>query len=260
MKSKITLLTLILTVVPSFAGSPVSPAASGIQTTEQSSAWWLTINPYGWVTATDGDMGVAGLVAPVDISMKDTLDELELAFMLAIEGGFDRWAFGFDGIYAASSSSAGLPAAAAPYTRASVDFDQFFGRVHVGYQVIAYEHATLTAFVGARFSYLSADIDITGPAPALTGDGSKSWVDPVIGLHGVWEIDDRWFLHGGGDIGGFGVSSDLIWQANVALGYRFTDSVSALAGYRGLGVDYSNGGFLVDTVAHGPVIGLSFRF
>jgi hypothetical protein len=79
-------------------------------------------------------------------------------------------------------------------------------------------------------------------------------------LHGVWEVNDRWFLHGGGDIGGFGVSSDLIWQVNAAIGYRFTQSISALVGYRGLGVDYNDGGFLVDTVAHGPVIGLSFRF
>jgi hypothetical protein len=91
-------------------------------------------------------------------------------------------------------------------------------------------------------------------------DGSKSWIDPVIGMHGFWEINDRWFIHAGGDIGGFGVNSDLIWQANAEFGYRFSENVSALVGYRGLGVDYSDGGFLVDTVAHGPVIGMTFRF
>jgi hypothetical protein len=56
------------------------------------------------------------------------------------------------------------------------------------------------------------------------------------------------------------VNSDLIWQANLALGYRMSDRLSLLGGYRGLGVDYTDGGFLVDTVAHGPVIGLSYRF
>ena len=259
MKTKLPLI-LALAASSSFAGTPVSQTTD-IQITAPSSAWWLTIAPYGWVTTTDGDMGVAGLVAPVDISFKDTLDDLELAFMLAIEGGFDRWAFGFDGIFAASSASAGLPAGAAPYTKATVDFDQFFGRVHVGYQVLVEDNTTVTAFVGARYTHLSTDLQFSGPGIAdLDVDGSKSWVDPVIGLHGFLEINDQWFVHGGGDIGGFGVSSDLIWQANVALGYRFTDSISALAGYRGLGVDYSDGGFLVDTVAHGPAIGLSFRF
>jgi hypothetical protein len=71
---------------------------------------------------------------------------------------------------------------------------------------------------------------------------------------------DRWFLQGGGDIGGFEVNSDLIWQANLAIGYRFTESLSGLVGYRGLGVDYSDGNSLVDTVAHGPAIGMTFRF
>ena len=135
MKTRISLI-LALASSCSFAGTPVNEA-TGIQASDQSPSWWLTIAPYGWVTATDGDMGVAGLVAPVDISFKDTLDDFELAFMLAIEGGFDRWAFGFDGIFAASSGSAGLPAGTAPYTEATVDFDQFFGRVHAGYQVIA---------------------------------------------------------------------------------------------------------------------------
>ncbi len=238
---------------------PVEPQP-GPKLAQSSSAWWFKITPYAWVTATDGDMGVAGLSAPVDISFKDTLDDLDLAFMLAFEGGFDRWAFGFDGIYAASSSGAALPAAAAPYTKANLDIDQFFGRVHAGYQLIADDDAMLTAFVGARFSHVSADLAITGGAPTLDADGSKSWVDPVIGLHGLWNINDRWFIQGGGDIGGFGVSSDLIWQANAAFGYRINPDLSLLAGYRGFGVDYSNDGFLIDTVAHGPAIGLSFRF
>jgi len=252
-------LLLALASSPVIAGTP-SRESVEIQTQPSPAAWWLNITPYGWITATEGDMGLAGRVAPVDISFQDTLDNLDFAFMLAVEGGIDRWAFGFDGIYGAFSSSAALPAAAAPYTNATVDFDQFFSRVHVGYQVYVEDHAKLTAFVGARYSYLSTEISITGGAPALNVDGSKNWVDPVIGMHGSWNLNDRWLVQGGGDIGGFGVNSDLIWQANLAIGYRFTASLIGLVGYRGLGVDYSDGGFLVDTVAHGPVIGMSFRF
>lgn len=259
MKTKLAFLLALASSSSIFAGTS-SPENIATQPTETSSDWWLTITPYGWVTATDGDMGVAGRAAPVDISFKDTLDDLELAFMLAAECGFDRWVLGFDGIYGAFSSGTAMPAAAAPYTKATVDFDQFFGRVHVGYQVIDENNAKLTAFAGVRYSYLSTDIAITGAKPTLSADGSKSWVDPVIGLHGAWDLNDRWFVQGGGDIGGFGASSDLIWQVNLALGYRLTDTASALVGYRGLGVDYTDGGFLIDTVAHGPAIGLSFRF
>jgi hypothetical protein len=258
MKTKLSFIFAIISSC-AFAGT-ATVETTEIQIQENSSNWWLNITPYAWITATQGDMGVAGRVAPVDISFQDTLDNLDFAFMLAFEGGFNRWAFGFDGIYGASSSSAALPAAAAPYTTATVNFDQFFARVHVGYQVYVEDHAKLTAFVGARYSYLSSEIIITGGAPALNEDGSKSWVDPVIGMHGSWNLNNRWLVQGGGDIGGFGVNSDLIWQANLAIGYRFTESLIGLVGYRGLGVDYSDGGFLVDTVAHGPVIGMSFRF
>lgn len=261
MKTKLAFFILIIAASPAFAGTP-SVETAEIQVNEQDSSWWLTITPYGWITATEGNMAVAGDVAPVDISFKDTLENLEMAFMLAAEAGFDRWVFGFDGLYGAFSSGAPLPPATAPpFTNATVDFDQFFGRVHAGYQVISEDNANLTAFVGARYSYLSTDIAFTGGgAPTLNVDGSKSWIDPVIGMHGSWEINDRWFLQAGGDIGGFGVNSDLIWQANAALGYRFSENISALLGYRGLGVDYSDGGFLVDTVAHGPAIGMTFRF
>jgi hypothetical protein len=241
------------------AGTPVVESVA-MDPPEEPHTWWYNITPYVWIVATDGDMGVAGLTAPVDISMKDSLEDLEFSFMLAIEGGIDRWVFGFDGIYGAFSDGGNLPAAAAPFTYVTVDFDQFLCRVHAGYQVIAEDNAELTAFVGARYSYISTDIAFTGAAPEFSEDRGKSWIDPVIGLRGVWKINHRWFLQGGGDIGGFGVSSDLIWQANIAIGYHYNDKISLLAGYRGLGVDYTDGGFLMDTVAHGPVIGMTFRF
>ena len=258
MKINIALLTL-LTSSSLMAGTS-SHDAMEIVTPSSTSSWWLNITPYGWLTATEGDMGVAGRIAPVDISFQDTLENLDFAFMLAMETGFDRWAFGIDAIYGAFTSDAALPSSADPYTQATVDFDQFFARVHVGFHVYVEEHAKLTAFVGARYSHLSTEISLTGAAPAIVAEGSQSWVDPVIGMHGTWDLNERWFLNGGGDIGGFGVSSDLIWQLNLALGYRFTESLSTLIGYRGFGVDYSSGGFVVDTIAHGPVIGVSMGF
>jgi hypothetical protein len=259
MKTK---LILILAMLPAFirAGTP-SQEDTLIASSAPSAAWWTRITPYGWLTATEGDMGVANRVAPVDISMADTLEDLEIAMMLAIEGGYDRWVIGVDAIYAESSASAALPAIAAPFTRASVDFDQFFGRAHAGYQVVSADNRTLTAFAGIRYNDISTSLSLDNSGgPDFAADGGKSWVDPIVGLHGMWDINDRWFLQGGGDIGGFGAGSDLIWQANLALGYRFTDSISALAGYRGLGVDYQSGGFLVDTVAHGPAFGFTWRF
>jgi hypothetical protein len=63
------------------------------------------------------------------------------------------------------------------------------------------------------------------------------------------------------DIGGFGVSSDLVWQAFLGFGYRITENASLAVGYRGLGVDYSSGEYrTLDVINHGPVLGFEFRF
>jgi hypothetical protein len=61
-------------------------------------------------------------------------------------------------------------------------------------------------------------------------------------------------------IGGFGVSSDLGWDAFAGLGYEFNDRFSMVGGYRALGVDYTNDEFVFDVVQHGPIFGGVYRF
>lgn len=40
----------------------------------------------------------------------------------------------------------------------------------------------------------------------------------------------------------------------------FNDKFSAVAGYRALGVDYSDDGFVLDIVQQGPIFGVVLRF
>jgi hypothetical protein len=51
-----------------------------------------------------------------------------------------------------------------------------------------------------------------------------------------------------------------MWDVMGGVGYRFTDSFSTLLGYRALGVDYRDDGFVFDVVQQGPILGLVFRF
>ena len=44
------------------------------------------------------------------------------------------------------------------------------------------------------------------------------------------------------------------------LGYQATDSFSLVAGYRAMGVDYRNDGFVFDVTQDGPILGAVFRF
>ena len=80
------------------AGTPVSaPVAS--EPVQSGGDWWFRAAPYGWLTAVEGDVGVGPLTTPVDVSMQDTLDSLDMTFMGLFEAGYDRWSFGVDVIY-----------------------------------------------------------------------------------------------------------------------------------------------------------------
>jgi hypothetical protein len=88
---------------------------------------------------------------------------------------------------------------------------------------------------------------------------SKSWVDPFIGFRGRFNVTDKCYLVARGDIGGFGVGSDLTWNAFAALGYQWTRSFSTELGYRHLALDYRDGGFVYDTEMSGVYLGMTLR-
>jgi hypothetical protein len=108
---------------------------------------------------------------------------------------------------------------------------------------------------------LSAAINdqLTSRFPTETS-ADKNWVDPIIGVRAQWNFNDKWFLAGKSDIGGFGVGSDLTWTVQATAGYQFTDTISAEIGYRYMDTDYQDGAFIYDIAESGIYTGLSFRF
>ena len=82
----------------------------------------------------------------------------------------------------------------------------------------------------------------------------------IIGVAGRVKLGSGFALQAEGDVGGFGLNSDIDWQVLGTLQYQLNDSITLEAGYRYLAVDYDDGGFLFDVAMHGPIIGGSFRF
>jgi hypothetical protein len=108
---------------------------------------------------------------------------------------------------------------------------------------------------------LSKSINNAVSEQLTTGaSGDEDWIDPVLGIRAQWNINDKWFLAGKGDIGGFSVGCDLTWSIQATAGYHFTPNVSAELGYRCLFQDYQNGGFTNDLVQAGLYTGLNIRF
>lgn len=86
------------------------------------------------------------------------------------------------------------------------------------------------------------------------------WWDPYIGVRARYNLSDKFYVQGKADIGGFGVGSDLTWQAEGSLGMLVTQNVFSELGYRALGVDYQSAGMHMETITHGLQLTLGLQF
>lgn len=100
---------------------------------------------------------------------------------------------------------------------------------------------------------------ITKALPEETS-GSRGWVDPFVGFRGRFNFTEHLYLMARADIGGFGVSSKLDWQAYGALGWQFNQHWSTELGYRYLFVDYDRNGFVFDAAIEGAYVGITYKF
>lgn len=251
------------------AGTGVSMASDLPQPTpddvEQAAAvkeWTFTVAPYIWAAGISGKAGVFGLPPQdIDLDFSDVLSNLDIALMAAGEARYDVWSIGFDFMYSDLGASVSTPRGILA-NDIDVDISLLVATLVGGYAVWSDDKAHLDVVAGARLWSADNEFSLNG---GLLGGRSRSdgatWVDPMIGMKGRVDLGDSgFFLTGWGLIGGFGVSSDFTWDAMASLGYDVTSSISLTAGYRGLGVDYSEDGFVLDITQHGPIVGAAFHF
>jgi hypothetical protein len=254
--TRLPIIASLLTVTGLHAGNPVMPDT---MIAPEESEWNFRFAPYAWLIAIDGDMGVGPFAAPVDISFSDTLDNLDIAYMFLAEAGYERWTFTADFVYGDFSNDAVGPLG---FTRIDYEFTQWVLTATVGYRVIQTEGYAMDVFAGAR----TTDFDATATAflPLnfqIQRSPGDTWTDPIIGIRGQADLNERFMLRYNADIGGFGVSSDLVWQTFLGIGYRMTENSNVAIGYRAMGVDYTSDAFSpMDVINHGPVLGFEFRF
>ena len=225
------------------------------------SGWTFGIAPYMWAAGANGEAGVGGL-PPVsfDASFEDIVEHLDIAAMLVGEARYGRFGIFSDFFYTEVSGSGNTPLGILA-KRVDVTSSVLIWTAAAEYRVVETPIASIDAMAGVRVWALETDLDFVGGVfGPTTLSGSQSWVDPMLGLKGTADLSARWYVSGWAMIGGFDVGSDFMWDLWAGVGYRFTDAFSMVAGYRGLGVDYSNDGFVFDVVQHGPVLGAAFRF
>jgi hypothetical protein len=260
-------------VIEGLAGAALIVVASPALAQDDAAAGWdVMVAPYLWAARLDGDAKVRGIEADVDVSFQDTLEDLGIAGMAIVEARKGRFGFVFNPLYVRTNSDARTgpldaknetdiaTAGAAVFYRVA---EREIGRTESG------EPRTLAVepLIGARLNYLRSEIDtkldLAGLQARRQFDQDQTWVDPLVGVNVIAQLAERWSVRAEADIGGFGLGSDLTWNAQAILSYRWTVAgydVLAGAGYRALHWDYEDGDFEWDVTMSGPMIGAAVRF
>ena len=245
-----------LAIVPLLAMSGTASAAG---------AWQWSIEPYVMASNIDGTVGV-GRVAGVDVNVdtKTILENLRMAFMLHAEGVHEsNWGVMLDyGFMKLGSDIAGpLGGITSARVRQGIFEGFVFHRLDQG-------DADLDIYGGIR--WWDNDITVNINPAILPGTISttikEDWVDPVVGVRYQKPLNSKWTLVLQGDLGGFGLGSDMTYSAAVGATYRINERTRLDLKYKGLWVDYENGisgtpgYYKYDTVTHGTIAGLIFDF
>ena len=211
--------------------------------------WTFDVSLYGLAAGMSGDVTVKGIPAEVDFGFDDVWDNLDFAMMGKVRVGYDRWALTTDVVYMdLGASRNGL----------TVDLEQWVVEPSLSYIV----SRGFEVLAGARYNNLSASI--SGGPLGRNPNGTQDWWDPIVGANLSLPLGKQFSLNVRGDIGGFGVGSDLTWQAFPYLDWRFAKWGSVQLGYRWLYMDYETGSggsqFKYDMLNQGPQLGLTVHF
>jgi hypothetical protein len=211
--------------------------------------WSFSITPYLWAAGIDGDTAANGIGSEIDTGYSFlSLDNLDLAIATAAQARKGKWSVLLDGMY--------------------VDFSDTFDRTLVSTEAevsggyfeasAAYPAARipgLDLIFGLRYVGLETSVQLT---PGPSAERRESWLDPLVGARFSHEFNDRWSVTLRGDIGGFGVSSELTTNVAAIFGVRLTDAMTLRFGYRALQMDFEDDQFVLDATLQGYVVGLTF--
>lgn len=223
--------------------------------------WEFSVTTYAWLAGLKGDVGVLRNRPPVDVDLSfgKIFDHLKFVGTLALQAQKGRFVGLVDIMYVDLGADEGIGIRDPDFIQAELDTSSFAGTFAAGYRVV--EGGTdVDLMAGARVSDSNNELTLTGPRRTITGDRGDTWIDPVVAGRVRAEVADNVVLALYGDVGGFGVSSDLTWQLSGTVQYDFARNWSVAAGWRHYAVDFEEDGFVYDVVQSGPIVGVTFRF
>jgi hypothetical protein len=215
---------------------------------DESNKWTFDVTLYGLAAGMSGDVTVRGVPADVNVGFVKIWDNLEFGAMGKVSVGYERWAVTTDVIYMGLGASK---------NGVSADMNQWLVEPTLSYAFCK----EFELLAGTRYNNLNGEI--RGPF-GRNPTGTQAWWDPIVGTNLRLPLGKKFSFNVRGDIGGFGVGSELTWQAFPYFSWQFAKWGSLQAGYRWIYADYTTGSgaskFKYDMLVQGPQIGFTVHF
>jgi opacity protein-like surface antigen len=244
-------------VAATVVASALALSAPAAQAQESPGTWRHTVFLYGMGAAIDGNSTIGNLTLPVDVSMSDLFDALKFGAMAAYRMENDEWSFEGDATYMNLGFN---QRGSAGRVGGELSTEQFTLMATAGKRL----NQNLEALVSLAYFDLTTELEVQVLQQRRSASRNASWVDPLVGLHYTWPFAGKWTYSLRGDIGGFGVGSDLTWQVLTAFRRQNTERFGWFVGYRVISFDYSSGSGSnyqrQDLTQQGPMLGVNFSF
>lgn len=222
--------------------------------------WQIKVTPYIWIALPKGD--IAAIFENSDPSVGAHFDDVGLsgAFTGAADVRYGRFgAFG-DLTYFSIKADKDLTIGPLPALSGKVEVAGTKALLVAYYRAYETEKSSVDVMAGVHYLGSDLDVDVVGANRQISRSVDDALWDPVIGVRGKTRLTEHIGLAGLATYGGFGVSSDSLYELHGYVTYSFTPKITAELGYRYYSADWSTKRIKYDAALGGPVLGVTFGF
>lgn len=225
----------------------------------RSKDWRFTFMAYLWLPGFTGDGKAGDQSSDIESSPVDILENFNYGFLGEAELSCGPFSLVANGMFIGLEFDD-----VGPRDQGTANLDGFILDVAACFTIADWKmgkdsRLLLQPLGGFRYYDLNITLD-----PERLGDvevGVGLW-DPVVGARLIAECGPHWVFKFRGDVGGFGVGTELSWLADASVSYWFNRNFFLAFGYKALGLDLDDDTgpdrAAVDGILHGPYLGIGF--
>jgi hypothetical protein len=224
--------------------------------------WEFLLAPlFLWAQGIEGGSTIGPITAPLDITFKDALDNLDTTFTVHFEAKRNKLTLFGEYQYVSLAPEAVGPMGA----DLDISFKDTIAELGVTYWVFGTEKTNWEILGGGRYTKqkLNVEVDIEG-APSVQVANENWWVGFFGGRMSA-TLSEKWTFIARADYGLGSGGSNNQFNMNLMFDYRFRHWGSVFVGYKYLNYDFDNGKtgldhYGYDASQQGPLVGLMIHW